>query len=54
MNELQIVNFDGVEVVDSRNIAVMVERDHKELLRSIRMYSEYLAGGGLCAGRFFP
>lgn len=53
MNDLQIITFDGVDVVDSRDVAVMVERDHKELLRSIRMYSEYLAGGDFAPGDFF-
>jgi len=53
MNELQIVNFNGVEAVDSRDIAVMVERDHKELLKSIRLYVQYLAGGEIPPGDFF-
>lgn len=53
MNELQIVNFDGVEVVDSRDIAVMVERDHNELLKSIRVYSRYLAEGEVPQRDFF-
>lgn len=53
MNELQIVNFDGVEVVDSRDIAVMVERDHNELLKSIRIYSKYLEEGKVPQDDFF-
>lgn len=53
MNELQIVNFDGVEAVDSRDIAVMVERDHNELLKSIRVYSRYLAEGEVPQRDFF-
>ncbi len=53
MNELQIVNFDGIEVVDSRDIAVMVERDHNELLKSIRVYARYLAEGEVPQGDFF-
>lgn len=53
MNELQIVSFDGVEVVDSRDIAKMVERDHNELLKSIRTYAGYLAEGKVPQGNFF-
>lgn len=53
MNELQIVTFDGVDVVDSRDVAVMVERDHNELLKSIRIYAQYLAEGEVPLGDFF-
>ena len=53
MNELQIVNFDGVEVVDSRDVAKMVDRDHNELLKSIRTYSGYLAEGEVPQSNFF-
>lgn len=53
MNDLQIVSFDGVEAVDSRDIAVMVERDHNELLKSIRIYSKYLAEGEVPQRDFF-
>lgn len=53
MNELQIVNFDGVDVVDSRDVAAMVERDHYELLKSIRVYAQYLAEGEIPVGDFF-
>lgn len=53
MNELQIVNFNGVEVVDSRDIAVMVDRDHKELLKSIRLYAQYLEEGEVPPDDFF-
>lgn len=53
MNELQIVTFDGVDVVDSRDIAVMVERDHNELLKSIRIYAKYLEEGEVPQDDFF-
>lgn len=53
MNELQIVNFDGVEVVDSRDVAAMVERDHNELLKSIRIYAGYLREGEVPLSDFF-
>ena len=53
MNELQIVTFDGVDVVDSRDIAIMVERDHNELLKSIRIYAKYLEEGEVPQDDFF-
>lgn len=53
MNDLQIITFDGVDVVDSRNIAVMIERDHNELLKSIRIYAKYLDEGEVPQIDFF-
>lgn len=53
MNALQIVSFDGVEAIDSRDIAVMVERDHKELLKTIRLYCDYLNEGEIPPVDFF-
>lgn len=53
MNDLQIVTFDGVEVVDSRDVAVMVDRDHNELLKSIRVYAGYLREGEVPQQDFF-
>lgn len=42
MNELTIINYNGAEVVDSREVAEMTGRNHKELLRDIRNYAEIL------------
>ena len=53
MNELKARNFHGKKVIDSRDVAVMVERDHKDLLRNIRTYSQYLAEGNFALGSFF-
>ena len=38
MNELKVFNFNEVDVVDSREVAEMVDRNHKDLLRDIRNY----------------
>lgn len=38
MNELQVFVRNGAEVVDSRNVAQMVEKRHKHLLRDIDGY----------------
>lgn len=53
MNDLQIVSFNGVDVVDSRDVAVMVERSHNELLKTIRIYCEYLNKGEIPLVDFF-
>ena len=42
MNELKVTDFNGQKVIDSRDVAVMVEREHYELLKNIRLYIEYL------------
>jgi len=36
MSELHITNYNGVEVVDSREVAEMVGKNHVHLLRDIR------------------
>lgn len=38
MNELKVQDFHGKQVIDSRDVAVMVEKNHKDLLRDIRGY----------------
>lgn len=40
MNELQVFVRNGAEVVDSRDVALMVEKQHKNLLRDIDSYIE--------------
>lgn len=37
--KLTVINHNGIEVVDSREVAEMIERNHKELLRDIRNYA---------------
>ncbi len=41
-NELQIITNNGVDVVDSREVARFVGKQHKELLRDIHKYAEIL------------
>lgn len=38
MNELRVFNFNDVDVVDSRDVAAMIGKDHKHLLRDIARY----------------
>lgn len=42
MNELQVITHNGVETVDSREVAEMVGKQHKNLLRDIIGYVEIL------------
>lgn len=53
MNGLKVQDFHGRQVIDSRDVAQMVERDHKELMKSIRLYSGYLGEGGISLSDFF-
>lgn len=42
MTELTLTSFNGVEVVDSRQVAEAVDKEHSKLLRDIRVYCDYL------------
>ncbi|MDE5738610.1 MAG: Rha family transcriptional regulator [Oscillospiraceae bacterium] len=42
MNELAIMNFNGIETVDSRQVADVIGKAHKNLLQDIRTYCGYL------------
>lgn len=53
MNELKAFDFNGQKVIDSRDVAVMVEREHYELLLNIRLYIEYLGAGNFPLSDFF-
>lgn len=53
MNGLKVQDFHGQQVIDSRDVADMVEREHKDLLKSIRTYSRYLREGEIAQSDFF-
>lgn len=53
MNGLKVQDFHGKQVIDSRDVAEMVERDHKDLLKRIRTYSQYLREGEIAQSDFF-
>lgn len=42
MKELSIITYNGIETVDSREVAAMTGKQHKELLRDIRNYAEII------------
>lgn len=53
MNELKAKTYNGQQVIDSRDVAVMVERAHCELLKSIRIYVGHLNEGNFPSVNFF-
>ena len=42
MNKLTLINFNGIEVIDSRQVAEAIGKEHSKLLRDIRTYCDYL------------
>lgn len=42
MEELQVINHNNVDVIDSREVAEMIGKDHRHLIRDIRGYAEIL------------
>ena len=46
MKELKVFNFNEVEVVDSREVAEWIGKNHKDLLRDIRGYIEAMEKAG--------
>jgi Rha family phage regulatory protein len=53
MNKLTVQNYRGQFVVDSREVAEMVDKNHKELLRDIRNYEGILLSANLRSVDFF-
>lgn len=54
MNNLQIINHNGTFVVDSREVAEMVEKRHADLIRDIETYISYLGqNANLRSDEFF-
>lgn len=53
MTELKVQDFHGKQVIDSRDVAQMVERNHNELMKSIRLYTQYLNEGEIPLVDFF-
>lgn len=53
MNQLKVVSNNGQLVTDSRDVAKMIGKEHKELMRSIRQYSGILTSADLRSLDFF-
>lgn len=43
MSNLEVFKFDGVDVVDSRQVAEMTGKQHKYLIRDIKSYCDILS-----------
>ncbi len=53
MDQLKVVSLEGKLVTESREVAEMVDQQHKELLRTVRSYIGILTGAGLRSLDFF-
>lgn len=53
MKELKIVDYEGMKVVDSREVAKAVGKPHNDLMKDIRRYITYLNEGDFSLVEFF-
>ncbi len=53
MGKLTIINHKGINVTDSREVAVMTRKEHKNLLRDIKGYVDILESSKLSSQEFF-
>jgi Rha family phage regulatory protein len=53
MSQLELINYNGKFVADSRSVAEMIERNHADLLRDIRKYMEFLSKSNFALAEFF-
>lgn len=53
MSNLKIISLEGQLVTESREVATMTGKEHKELMRSIRQYSSILTSASLRSSDFF-
>jgi Rha family phage regulatory protein len=53
LNKLNVIERDGQLLVDSREVAEMVGKEHKNLLRDIKSYVSILTGSTLSPLNFF-
>ncbi len=53
MNNLTLTSTDGRLYADSRDVAEAIERQHKELLRTIRGYCEILTESKIALSEYF-
>lgn len=53
MNDLTVFEQNGKLLTDSRDIALMVERPHNDLMKTIRGYCKHLNEGEISLVDFF-
>lgn len=53
MNKLNVINMNGQQTIDSREVAEMIEFTHANLLKKIRIYEDILTKSKLTSLDFF-
>lgn len=53
MNEIKVVSLNGQLITDSRDVAILTGKEHKELLRTIRSFISILTSANLHSSEFF-
>lgn len=53
MKQLKVVSFKGQLVTESRDVAKMIDKPHNDLMKSIRIYMNYLGLGEIPHSDFF-
>lgn len=53
MKELKVIDYEGMKVVDSREVAKTVGKPHNDLMKDIRRYISYLGEGNFSQSDFF-
>ncbi|MUV39437.1 SPBc2 prophage-derived putative antirepressor protein YoqD [Lentibacillus sp. JNUCC-1] len=53
MNQLKVVSYNGQLVTESREVALMIDRSHDQLMRSVRTYIKYLDSAKMQSENFF-
>ena len=53
MTQLKVISSDGQLVTESREVAKMIGKEHKELMRSIRQYAGILTSADLRSSDYF-
>ena len=53
MNDLTVFEQNGQLLTDSREVALMVEKDHSKLLRDIREYCKHLTEANFGLSEYF-
>lgn len=53
MTDLTVLTHQNTEVVDSREVATMIEKQHYDLIKSIRGYCKHLIDGDFTVNEYF-
>lgn len=50
---MELLNFEGQDVLDSRDVAKMIGKEHKNLMRDIRTYTKDIEESSKLSARIF-